>query len=104
MKGKVGTILPPEKPSNVLDNAQWLSGQGAGVWFSIESTDNVNEFLIQRFSPNGQLDCKRIFVCEQDGFDTQQSYQFTHISHCAKCRIKQNNQLFVFNWLDNENQ
>lgn len=102
--GKEGTIIAPAKSNNVPANAQWLSGQGAGVWFAIESTVHQNQFVVQRFSPTGDLDCKRVFEVEQQGFDINKPYQFVHISHCAKCRIEQNNQVFVFNWIETENQ
>lgn len=101
MQSKVGTILPPQLPSNLPHNAQWLSGQGAGVWFCIEKTEVKTQFIIKRFSPEENLDCKATFEIEKQTaeFDITKPYQFTHISHCAKCRIIQNNLIFVFNIL-----
>ncbi len=104
MKSRRGTLDAPDQPDSVPNNAQWLSGQGAGVWFCIDKTNVPNEYLIQRFTPEGELDCKRIFAIENaKGFDLNQPYQFVHISHCAKCRIVQNNQEFVFHWIEREN-
>jgi len=97
---RVGTIHPPKKPDDVPNYAQWLSGQGAGVWFSIDASNN-GYYRIRRFSPSGQLDCDRLFEIEQNGsiFDINLPYRFTHISHCSKCRIIQNEIEFIFNYV-----
>ena len=99
----VGTILPPDMPSSIPAESKWLSGQGGGTWFHIDKTDKENEYLIMRYAPSGELDCKRIFKMEKNSavFDITQPYNFTHISHCSKCRIIQNNNTFVFNYIDN---
>ena len=100
MLQKEGTILPPKKPSNLPPSVQWLSGQGAGVWFCIDKTAKKEEFLIRRFTPSGKLDCERIFIIESNHaiFDIEKTYKFTHISHCAKCRIIQKGITFIFNY------
>jgi Family of unknown function (DUF6695) len=100
MEERIGTTHPPEMPGLIPSNSQWLLGQGAGVWFCIASTAKANQYQIKRFAPNGSLDCDRIFEIENNGsvFDINQPYQFTHVSHCAKCRIKQNHVVFVFNY------
>ncbi len=101
MADQIGTIYPPELPSTVPDYAQWLLGQGAGTWFSITSTAVQHQYNIKRYKPNGDLDCDRIFNVENNGsiFDTNQPYQFIPVSHCAKCRIVQNEITFVFNYI-----
>ncbi|MDG1476034.1 MAG: hypothetical protein P8Q14_02710 [Vicingaceae bacterium] len=101
MEKHIGTLYPPEKPINIPVNVQWLLGQGAGVWFIIEMTSESGSYRIQRFSPNGDLDCDRIFEMEENGsiFDIEKAYEFVHVSHCAKCRIKQNETVFVFNYI-----
>lgn len=98
----IGTIHPPKQPSSIPTNSQWLLGQGAGVWFCIAKTSEKKQFNIKRFTPNGKLDCDRIFEQEENGsvFDVNQPYQFVHISHCAKCRILQNNITFIFNYIN----
>ncbi len=106
MTSNIGTILAPELPQHLPNHCQWLSGQGAGVWFCIEETNIKSQFNIKRFSPEGNLDCKGIFEIEKQTaeFNIIKPYQFTHISHCAKCRIIQNDTIFVFNILVKENQ
>jgi len=100
MERKLGTIKAPPKPKNIPEKSQWLSGQGVGTWFCIDATKNEKEFLIKRYTPNGDLDCERIFEIENKGiiFDIHQVFKFTHISHCAKCVIVQNNVQFIFNY------
>ena len=102
MEKHIGTITPPERPKTIPIDSQWLLGQGAGVWFSIEKTTVNDKYRIQRFAPNGQLDCNRIFEIEENAsiFDIGVAYEFAHISHCAKCRIKQNGIVFVFNYTE----
>jgi hypothetical protein len=100
MGKRIGTVDAPEKPITIPANVQWLLGQGAGAWFSIESTKDENRFAIKRFTAEGNLDCNRVFEVEENGsiFDITKEYEFTHISHCAKCRIIQNEIVFVFNY------
>ena len=97
---KVGAILPPKKPSIIPDASQWVSGQGCGVWFSIELTSKEGVFNIKRFNPEGELDCDRLFKVEENGtkFDINKPYKFVHVSHCSRCRIVQGEVVYVFNF------
>lgn len=101
MSDWIGTLQAPTIPAFIPDNSQWLSGQGTGTWFSIAPTSQKDNYLIKRFSPEGNLECDRIFKIEQNDvmYDISEPYQFTHISHCSKCRIIQNGITFVFNYL-----
>lgn len=100
---KIGTTIAPNLPIHLPVNSQWLSGQGGGVWFSISQTEYNDKFIIKRFSSKGKLDCDRLFeiekVFENKSFDINKEYQFTHISHCAKCTIIQDGVAFVFRCL-----
>jgi hypothetical protein len=97
----VGTIEAPELPSTIPSDAQWLLGQGAGTWFAIATTEKTTEYKIRRYTPTGSLDCDRLFVLEDNGsiFDISIPYEFAHVSHCAKCRIKQGGIIFIFNYI-----
>lgn len=98
---EIGTIIAPELPSQLPSNCQWLSGQGAGVWFCLDATNIEKRYQIKRFSSEGNLDCEGIFEIEdsENQFDISRAYQFAHISHCAKCNIIQEDKLFVFRCL-----
>lgn len=100
MKKRLGNIDSPEIPDLIPICSQWLSGQGAGAWFYVGETEKQNKYNIKRYNPKGNLDCDRIFEIENNGtiFDIKEAYQFLHISHCSKCRIKQNEIVFVFNY------
>lgn len=97
----IGTLISPELPNHMPKHCQWLSGQGAGVWFCLDATSIEKQYQIKRFSPKGKLDCEGVFVIEdaENQFDISKAYQFTHISHCAKCNIIQEDKLFVFRCL-----
>ncbi|WP_117880773.1 DUF6695 family protein [Aureibaculum luteum] len=98
--GLIGTLIPPNLPKTIPENSKWLSGQGTGCWFSMETTTISNTYRIVRYTPQGIVDCDRIFkLVENDSvFEIGQPYEFVHVSHCNKCRIQQNNQLFIFNY------
>ena len=80
---------------NIPGNAQWLSGTvGSGSWFSI--TDEKNKYRIKRFSPEGKLECDRIFTVDNSAFDLHIDYKFTFLSHCKECTIIQNELTYKF--------
>lgn len=86
---------------NIPKHSQWLSGQGCGVWFCIDSDTRENFYKIRRYSEHGSLDCERIFYISNNlkGFDLKKPYQFKHISHCAKCEIEQDGKIYIFKCL-----
>ena len=102
MNKLVGTILPPVKHKNVPENAKWLSGQGEGTWFCITKEEGLanGEYRVRRVSPQGNLDCDRVFVLEDDAsiFDIAKEWNITHVSHCAEVRIIQDREVFVMNF------
>ena len=80
---------------NIPKKAQWLSGTvGSGSWFSI--TEEKNKYRIKRFSPEGKLECDRIFTVDNSAFDLHIDYQFTFLSHCKECTIIQNEITYKF--------
>ena len=88
------------KPKNISENAQLLTGIGASSWFEI-STEGDN-FRIKRFSEEGELECSRIFSTNSNDFDINKKYEFTYISNCKQCKIIQDNKTFTFNTKDYE--
>ena len=80
---------------NIPKKAQWLSGTvGSGSWFSI--AEEGNKYRIQRFSPEGKLECDRLFTTDNITFDLNIDYQFTFLSHCKECTIIQNEITYKF--------
>lgn len=99
-KNQLKTTLkaPPRHPS-IPENAQWLSGEGAGSWFCIRY--NNPHYRITRFSPEGLKECQNLFVLTGPSiFDVQAPFQFVHLSHCNRARILQNNQVLNFKRID----
>lgn len=82
------TLGEPKKVENIPSNSQWLAGEGAGSWFSIEIT--VPYYKITRYSPEGKIECSGIFsVSNQVEFNINLPYQVTHLSHCQFVTILQ---------------
>jgi len=98
-----GTLYPPIEPSNLPEDAQWISGQGVGCWFFVENTLTNKEYRIQRFTPEGEVDCDRLFAQETDdlAFDAELPHAFKHISHCGECTIEQGGTIFTFKYIAN---
>jgi hypothetical protein len=82
------------KPANIEETAQLLKGIGASSWFTIKSEGDL--YRIERFSPEGELECSRLFRAEPNTFDVNHEYEFTYISHCKECTILQNNHPYKF--------
>ena len=83
-----------KKPINILEKAQLISGIGASSWFTIIPEGEL--YRIERFSPEGELECSRLFRAEPSTFDINNDYEFTYISHCKECTIIQNELKYKF--------
>lgn len=85
---------PPRHPA-IPENAQWLSGEGAGSWFHIEVAEP--NYRISRYSPEGKIECEGLFKTGRSKlFDIHSPYQFIHLSHCKSVSIQQNRQILQF--------
>ena len=92
-----GTLKPTNLPKNVPAEAKWLAGQGVGGWFYLKESTVVNKFRIRRFSPDGILECDRLFdLINTSDFDVKKDFEFTHVSHCMECRVLQEGKGFIF--------
>jgi hypothetical protein len=100
MANRIGAIDPPEKKGDIPEDAQWLLGQGAGAWFAIQKASQENQYNIQRYAIDGSVDCNRVFTQapNKTNFTIEKPYSFTHVSHCSKCRIIQDDILFIFTY------
>ena len=101
MDRRIGSILPPEKHQHVPSEAKWLTGQGEGTWFTITKEANLasNEYRVRRTSPQGNLDCDRIFVIEEESFDFNSEWDITHVSHCAIVRVIQEGKVYQLDFM-----
>ena len=88
------SIDAPNKIDTIPEKAQWVGGIGAGSWFVM--TSEKKDFRIKRFSPEGILECSRIFYVKNTEFNINKPYEFTYMSHCKECTIIQDEQIFKF--------
>lgn len=88
--------MEPDTSTYYPANAQWLSGIGSGMWFEIEYVNSLHSYRIRRSCAKGEIEWQGVFRVNQEGFDSEQPYQFLHGSTCAKCFIFQNGNTFVF--------
>ena len=87
--------MHPKRNINIPKKAQWLSGTiGSGSWFFISA--KKSQYRIQRFSPEGKLECDRLFTVDNNAFDLHIDYQFTFLSHCKECTITQKEITYKF--------
>jgi hypothetical protein len=86
-----GTLKEPVRAAGIPATAQWLSGEGAGSWFTISQTE-TGKYAVSRFGPDGKLECEGEFTITNNlPFNINQSYRFDYLSHCRKVKIIQNN-------------
>lgn len=87
----VGNMLEPPKPDSVPEAAQWLGGRGAGSWFHVVQTSDLerNEFRVKRYINDGTVMYNRVFRLEDGAFNLEEPYQFIHDCHGTKTTIIQ---------------
>ena len=83
-----------KRPENIPAKAQLISGIGASSWFTIKQENK--DYRIERFSPNGELECSRLFFTTTSSFDINKPFEFTYLSHCKECTIIQNGLTYKF--------
>ena len=88
------SIENPNKINSISRDAQWLGGIGAGSWFTIVL--EKDKYRIERYSPNGELECSRLFTVNNTGFNIDLSFEFIYVSHCKMCTIIQNEITYIF--------
>lgn len=94
----IGRLIPPKKTGDVPSQSQWLTGEGGGAWFYIQPEGE--NFRIKRYTPEGELDCDRIFrLSSPSVFKEEEPFEMQHISHCAIVRIKQHGIVFEFHYI-----
>ncbi|NJN26764.1 MAG: hypothetical protein HC819_12720 [Cyclobacteriaceae bacterium] len=93
---KLPDILPaPAKSNAQLKTAKWLSGEGAGSWFTIRrDMETMNLFRVTRYSDTGNFECCGIFEADRP-LDPASEYLLTYPSHCQKVTVKQKDELIT---------
>lgn len=91
---KLPKILPvPEYKPDKLKNAKWLSGEGAGSWFTIKpEIEEMNLYRVIRYSETGNFECGGIFQADKF-FDPDSEFILTYPSHCLKITLVQEGEI-----------
>ena len=63
-----------EISKHISEKAQLIEGIGASSWFTIAVEKSL--YRIERFSPEGELECSRLFRAEPNTFDINLEYEF----------------------------
>jgi len=89
------TLNPPKRNNSIPANAQWLSGEGAGSWYSFE---HINTSLyVNRYSPEGETECLGLFKAKENYKLTKlDNLQITYPSNCAEVSLKENDRVYKF--------
>ncbi|HAF28351.1 MAG TPA: hypothetical protein DCG75_04810 [Bacteroidales bacterium] len=88
------TLQAPEKHSKIPHNAQWLSGEGAGSWFAFEAKDEL--LLVNRFAPDGTLECSGTFGKEKNLNHLYDGFTITYPSNCKQVTLRHNTKKYIF--------
>lgn len=86
------TLPAPERHPSIPMRAQWLAGEGAGSWFSIDQVGQ--NFTIVRYSTDGNVECEGEFESDHE-LDLFAKYKFVHLSHCQQVSIQQYNRFIT---------
>ncbi len=100
MTNNIHNILPaPTRPTTVPSDSKWLSGEGAGSWFSFRKSDakdgESDLFQIVRYSPEGLVECDNLFTTSAP-FNINEAFELNYLSHCAEVNITQGNKKIKF--------
>ena len=92
------TLSAPELAEGIPENSQWLAGEGAGSWFTIEREGK--DYRITRYSPEGKIECSGLFnTSSETDFNINVPFEFVHLSHCKSVTIRQMDQVLKFHRL-----
>lgn len=95
IKQKTNTLTAPNRPENLPENAQWLSGEGAGSWFTFEY--KANQLLVNRYSPEGLKECTGIYnPIRLNNLPELSSLRISYPSNCAEVTLESGNNTFKF--------
>jgi hypothetical protein len=78
----IATLPAPERHPDIPENAQWLSGEGAGSWFMFNFENTLLKVI--RYSPQGVIECTGLFENKEaiKILNNYNSYSVTYPSNC----------------------
>lgn len=91
----LNTTLPaPERHSKIPKNAQWLSGEGAGSWFSFETRENL--LFVSRYAPDGTLECSGYYKNDDSNAILKENVILNYPSNCREINLQNNKESIIF--------
>lgn len=78
------TLPQPEKHRGIPEDAQWLSGEGAGSWFAFAVEKTL--LKVSRYSPKGVLECTGLYE-NQDAQEILRNAQSFAVVYPSNCRV-----------------
>ncbi len=80
------TLLQPERNPVIPENAQWLSGEGAGSWFDLSFQGEL--LRVTRYSPNGEIECSGSYKnITSENINSLEKMRVTYPSNCNRVTI-----------------
>jgi len=75
------TLKAPAGNGTIPENAQWLSGEGAGSWYVVEAQNSL--LKVSRYSPEGKLECSHHYKNSKAQVTSpDNSFRITYPSNC----------------------
>jgi hypothetical protein len=91
----ISTLQAPSKHPGIPENAQWLSGEGAGSWFDFKFADSG--LRVTRYSPDGIIECAGHFkISNGKGIRPDNSFRITYPSNCMVISLAGHNRFLQF--------
>ncbi len=102
VKPYLKTTLPqPSRHPDVPEDAIWLSGEGAGSWFSLEHCSG--KIISARYSPGGRLECIGMFRNSESHSEiTPHNFTLTYPSDCRKITLQSGSKTVTFQPIPNK--
>jgi len=85
------TLPPPVKHHHIPNNAQWLSGEGAGSWFVFDFEGTL--LKVTRYSPKGVIECIGLYENPDavEFLKNTHSFCIAYPSNCRTVSVRVNN-------------
>ncbi len=89
------TLPQPARHESIPQNAQWLSGEGAGSWFIFKPFESV--LLVTRYSPEGVIECGGFYKNKNNYvLNPEIKYQITYPSNCNVISLLNKDKIYHF--------
>ncbi len=89
------TLPQPARHESIPQNAQWLSGEGAGSWFVFKPFESA--LLVTRYSPEGVIECGGFYKnTNNDVLNPGLNYQITYPSNCNVISLLNKGKIYSF--------